>query len=446
MIFVLLQLNMDITAPLSCAVLPPCVPPKLVPVIVIALLTGPEVGEMLLMFAETPVTVKSQQLLGTPPTVTTRQPVVAPDGTGTAMLVLLQLVGVAVVPVNVTVPVVAPKLTPVIVTTVPTTPDVGDAVMILGAAVTVKATPLLATPETVTTMFPVVAPFGTGATIFVDVQLVGGAGVPLNVTVLVPWVDPKFVPVIVKAVPIEPDVGERLVMLGAVTTVKITPLLATPETVTTTFPVVAPDGTHATMLVALQLVAVAAMPPNLTVLVPCVVPKFVPASVTQIPTIPEVGFRLVMLGVAVTVNDTLLLGTPETLTTTFPLVAPGGTNTACCRSVKCDRADGLPGAWILSGAEISPRNCHCSSHGTGCRRQAGNVGRRHHRKIHTVTGRSTNGYNHTSSRCSRWHRHHDFRGAPACRCCRRSIELYRARALRSAKVCADYCDYSAYRT
>src|SRR5260221_5039770 len=328
MIFVLLQLNMDITATLSCAVLPPCVASKLVPVIVIALLTGPEVGEMLLMFAETPVTVKSQQLLGTPPTVTTRQPVVAPDGTGTAMLVLLQLVGVAVVPVNVTVPVVAPKLTPVIVTTVPTTPDVGDAVMILGAAVTVKATPLLATPETVTTMIPVVAPFGTGATIFVDVQLVGGAGVPLNVTVLVPWVDPKFVPVIVKAVPIEPDVGERLVMLGAVTTVKITPLLATPETVTTTFPVVAPDGTHATMLVALQLVAVAAMPPNLTVLGPCVVPKFVPASVTQIPTIPEVGFRLVMLGVAVTVNDTLLLGTPETLTTTFPLVAPGGTNTA----------------------------------------------------------------------------------------------------------------------
>ena len=41
-----------------------------------------------------------------------------------------------------------------------------------------------------------------------------------------------------------PDVGLRLVMLGAGTvTVKLTPLLATPPTVTTTFPVVAPLGT-----------------------------------------------------------------------------------------------------------------------------------------------------------------------------------------------------------
>ena len=36
-------------------------------------------------------------------------------------------------------------------------------------------------------------------------------------------------------------------------TVKTTPLLATPPTVTTTLPVVAPVGTATTMLVALQL-------------------------------------------------------------------------------------------------------------------------------------------------------------------------------------------------
>jgi len=60
-----------------------------------------------------------------------------------------------------------------------------------------------------------------------------------------------------------------LVMLGAGgVTVKLTPLLATPPTVTTTFPVVAPAGTGVTMLVALQLVGVAAVPLNLTVLVP----------------------------------------------------------------------------------------------------------------------------------------------------------------------------------
>ena len=69
---------------------------------------------------------------------------------------------------------------------------------------------------------------------------------------------------------------------------KLTPLLAAPPTVTTTFPVVAPLGTGTTMLVALQLVGVAAVPLNVTVLVPCVAPKFVPAIVTEVPTGPDV--------------------------------------------------------------------------------------------------------------------------------------------------------------
>ena len=74
----------------------------------------------------------------------------------------------------------------------------------------------------------------------------------------------------VTEVPTAPEVGLKLLMLGAdvVLTVKLTPLLATPPTVTTTFPVVAPVGTGATMLVALQLVGVAATPLNFTVLVP----------------------------------------------------------------------------------------------------------------------------------------------------------------------------------
>jgi hypothetical protein len=50
------------------------------------------------------------------------------------------------------------------------------------------------------------------------------------------------------------------------------------------------------MLVALQLVAVATVPLNMTVLVPCVVPKFVPAIVTGVPTEPVVTERLVMSG------------------------------------------------------------------------------------------------------------------------------------------------------
>ena len=78
-------------------------------------------------------------------------------------------------------------------------------------------------------------------------------------------------------------------MLGAgVATVKVTPLLATPPTVTTTFPVVAPLGTGTVMLVALQLVGVPAVPLNVTELVPCVAPKFVPVRMTEVPTGPDV--------------------------------------------------------------------------------------------------------------------------------------------------------------
>jgi hypothetical protein len=53
------------------------------------------------------------------------------------------------------------------------------------------------------------------------------------------------------------------------------------------------------MLAALQLVAVAAVPLNFTVLVPCVAPKFAPTIVTEVPTRPDTGFRLVILGTAV---------------------------------------------------------------------------------------------------------------------------------------------------
>src|ERR1019366_7205058 len=144
---------------------------------------------------------------------------------------------------------------PVSVPDAPTTPDVGDKVVMLGVASTVKALPLLATPETVTTTFPVVAPAGTGATMLVALQLVAVADVPLNCTVFVPCVAPKFVPVIVTDPPTTADVGDKVVILGVPSTVKALPLLATPETVTTTFPVVAPAGTGATMLVALQIVA-----------------------------------------------------------------------------------------------------------------------------------------------------------------------------------------------
>jgi hypothetical protein len=223
------------------------------------------------------------------------------------MLVLLQLVGVAAVPLNVTVlvPCVDPNNVPVIVTGVPIGPEVGPRLAIPG--VTVKLAPLLAKPPTVTTTLPEpsATALGTGTTMLVLLQLVGVAAVPLNVTVLVPCVDPKFVPVIVTGVPAVPLVGAKVVIFG--TTVKFTPLLATLATVTTTFPVVAPVGTGTTMPVALQLVGVAAVPLNVTVLVPCVAPKPVPATVTDEPTIPPVGETLVieMTGALGQLRDTL---------------------------------------------------------------------------------------------------------------------------------------------
>jgi len=84
-------------------------------------------------------------------------------------------------------------------------------------------------------------------------------------------------------------------------TVNSTPLLATPPAVTTTLPVVAPVGTVATMLVALQFVALATVPLNVTLLVSCDVPKFVPLIVTEVPTGPEAGLKLVIVGPVVPV-------------------------------------------------------------------------------------------------------------------------------------------------
>jgi hypothetical protein len=199
----------------------------------------------------------------------------------------------------------------------------------LGAGVvTVKLEPLLAWPPTVTTTLPVTAPAGTGTTMLVPLQLVAAACTPPKVIVLVPCVVPKFAPEIVTAVPITPEFGLKLVMLGpGLVTVKLEPLLAWPPTVTTTLPVTAPVGTDVTMLVPFQLVGMACTPPKVTVLVPCVVPKFAPVIVTAVPITPELGLKFVMLGAGtVTVKLDPLLAWPPTVTTTLPVTAPVGTD------------------------------------------------------------------------------------------------------------------------
>ena len=107
---------------------------------------------------------------------------------------------------------------------------------------------------------------------------------------------PKFVPEMSTFELTDPDDGDRLVMLGVGITVKGAPLLASPPTVTTTFPEIAPPGTGATMLVALQEVGTAAVPLKVTVLVLCVAPKFAPDIVTKVPDGPDAGFKPAMLG------------------------------------------------------------------------------------------------------------------------------------------------------
>src|SRR5262245_21344769 len=73
---------------------------------------------------------------------------------------------------------------------------------------------LLDAPETATSTVPVTAPVGTVAVICVSVQTVGVAGIPMNVTSLVPCEAPNPVPVICTDAPTVVSKGLMLVMTG----------------------------------------------------------------------------------------------------------------------------------------------------------------------------------------------------------------------------------------
>src|SRR3954453_22353902 len=105
----------------------------------------------------------------------------------------------------------------------------------------------------------------------------------------------------VTADPIGPAEGDNLVSVGAAVTAYVNALLATPATVTTTLPLVAPAGTGTTMLFADQVVGVAVVPPKGNVLLPWVAPKLLPLMVTAVATGPADGDRLVSVGATVTV-------------------------------------------------------------------------------------------------------------------------------------------------
>jgi hypothetical protein len=154
-------------------------------------------------------------------------------------------------------------------------------------------------PPTVTVIGPVVAPTGTVVMIWVEVQLVTAAAVPLNLTALLAGVVLKFVPVMVIVSLTWPLVGVKLVIVGTVLTaiVKLVEDVAVlPPTVTVIGPVVVPAGTVVMIWVEVQLVTTAAVPLKLTALLAGVVLKFVPVMLMVSLTWPLVGVKLVIVG------------------------------------------------------------------------------------------------------------------------------------------------------
>jgi hypothetical protein len=143
------------------------------------------------------------------------------------------------------------------------------------------------------------------------------ADVPLNLTAVVPV---KAVPVIVTLTPTAPLVGAKLTMLGL--TVKFPVLIAVPAgVVTPIFPVVAPPGTVAVILIDVLTVKPAETPLNVTDVAPV---KFAPLTVTLEPITPLVGEKLLIRGATVKLVA-LVAVPPGVVTLIVPVVALAGT-------------------------------------------------------------------------------------------------------------------------
>lgn len=147
---------------------------------------GPTVGEILVMLGGGGKTVKEIWFAAIVFTVTMRLPVVAPVGTGTVIEPPAQVVGVALVPLNVTALVIVPNPAPLIVTEAPIGAEPGDTPVTTG--MTTNVCVLLELPLTTTAMsaFPAARLLGTGTTIVVSPQDKGVAKTPPKVTVLAP--------------------------------------------------------------------------------------------------------------------------------------------------------------------------------------------------------------------------------------------------------------------
>jgi hypothetical protein len=139
-------------------------------------------------------------------------------------------------------------------TTVPTAPEVGVKLVIVGAGITVKLVALVAVPPAVVTVtVPVAVPAATVAVICVSPFTVkDAAAVPLNLTAEAPV---NAEPVMVTTVPTGPEVGVKLLTVGGGITVKPAELVAVPAIVVTAIvPVELPVANVAVICVSLSTV------------------------------------------------------------------------------------------------------------------------------------------------------------------------------------------------
>ncbi|MDQ6801166.1 MAG: hypothetical protein M3041_10045 [Acidobacteriota bacterium] len=198
----------------------------------------------------------------------------------------------------------------------------------------------------VTVIGPVVAPFGTLVEICVLLLTMKAMDTPLNFNDVVPL---KFVPLTLTGVDGDPDTGKKLVIVGGPLTTKLLILIAVPVgVVTLTGPVVAATGTVAAMVVSLLMRNVALVPLNFTAVAPL---KFVPEILTEIPTGPDKGKNVVIVGGAmVTVNAGPVPVPAAVVTVTGPVVAPAGTVVAICVSLLTMKVAAVP----LSFTDVAP--------------------------------------------------------------------------------------------
>ena len=222
--------------------------------------------------------------------------------------------------------------------------------------VTVNVPELVAVPPGVVTLiFPVVAPEGSVAVILLEELTVKVALTPLNFTEVAPL---RFEPLIVTEAPTGPLVGENPEIFGTPVTVNVPELVAVPPgVVTLIFPVVAPEGTVAVILLEELTVKVALTPLNFTEVVVKPVPlKFEPLIVTDVPTGPLFGEKPEMVGAGgvVTVNVPELVAVPSgVVTLIFPVVASEGTVAVILLEELIVKVAVVP----LNSTEVAPVKC-----------------------------------------------------------------------------------------